>query len=77
VRPTRRREGKERSEELGLERFRAVGKKRGRDGPEKEKDWAAVAHSGEGEGKEPEKERELGCWALFPLLILFFSFSIL
>jgi hypothetical protein len=31
----------------------------------------------EGEGKEPERERELGCWALFPLLLLFFSFSIL
>jgi hypothetical protein len=32
---------------------------------------------GEGEGKEPERERELGCWALFPLLLLFFSFYIL
>jgi hypothetical protein len=33
--------------------------------------------AGEGEGKEPEREKELGCWALFPLLPLFFSFAIL
>jgi hypothetical protein len=35
------------------------------------------AHAGRGGERGPERERELGCWALFPLLLLCFSFSIL
>jgi hypothetical protein len=45
---------------------------------EGEKGWAGVAHAGERRGKgaqERERERELGCWDLFPFLLIFFFFS--
>jgi hypothetical protein len=45
---------------------------------EGEKGWAGVAHAGVRRGKGArERERELGCWALFPLPPLFFFFSTL